>query len=69
MYRLPVKRAWLACTATSGRLAEAARRGGRGTPLARACRIEYSEHIVDASLVEIQARLAGSPEPASAEPA
>jgi pyruvate,water dikinase len=65
MYRLRDERGVYSDIWAAGLMRRAAMAAGRR--LARAGRIEDPEHIVDASLVEMQALLAGGSEPASAE--
>ena len=65
MYRLRDERGVYSDIWAAGLMRRAAMAAGRRLSGAR--RIEDPEHIVDASLVEMQALLAGGPEPASAE--
>jgi pyruvate,water dikinase len=65
MYRLRDERGVYSDIWAAGLMRRAAMAAGRR--LSRAGRIEDPEHIVDASLLEMQALLAGASEPASAE--
>jgi pyruvate,water dikinase len=65
MYRLRDERGVYSDIWAAGLMRRAAMAAGRRLSLTG--RIEDPEHIVDASLVEMQALLAGRPEPASAE--
>jgi pyruvate,water dikinase len=65
MYRIRDERGVYSDIWASGLMRRAALAAGRR--LSRAGRIEEPEHIVDASLAEMQALLAGEPEPTSAE--